>query len=256
MLHRVARYDRVIDAPPERVWENVHDWEHLPHLHGSSFRSIERIEQSAAGWRARIGLYPDHEIVLELVIEGDRYVSRTLEGQGAGSEIWTTLTPGPSAEQTTVRVDFDIAGLDEASEGERSAIGDLYESLYTRLWDEDESMILERIARLTAREQPRPQALSLGLRSALSLPAEFVLDGARVRVEERDGALVAYSLVCPHWLGPLEEDDDPDRLRCPWHGYRFDRTTGRSCDGRGLRLAPAPRVTEDEETGEVRLLHR
>ena len=41
MLHRVARYDRVIDAPPERVWENVHDWEHLPHLHGSSFRSIE-----------------------------------------------------------------------------------------------------------------------------------------------------------------------------------------------------------------------
>ena len=54
--------------------------------------------------------------------------------------------------------------------------------------------------------------------------------------------------------GPLEEVmPENGILRCPWHGYRFDLRTGASADGRGCRLAPAPRVFVDPVTGEVSL---
>ena len=112
-LTRVATYHRVVGASEERVWENVRDWEHLPYLHASSFRSIALEEAGAWGWRARIGLHPDDEIVLELRIEADapRYVSRTLAGAGTGSEIWTTVTPD-APQRTAIDVEFwlpDIA---------------------------------------------------------------------------------------------------------------------------------------------------
>jgi len=251
MLQRVASYDRIVGASLERAWENVRDWEHLPHLHKSSFRSIELIEQSRAGWRARIGIPPGEEIVLELVIDGDRYVSRTLEGPAAGSEIWTTLSVGPDAEQTAVHVDFDIAGLADTDPAGRAAVGQLYRTLYTRLWDEDEAMMRQRAARLRDRARPRSGRLSLGPRASLQLPVDVEFEGRRVRVDEQEGELIAHSLVCPHWLGPLESGEGPGVLRCPWHGYAFDRATGRSCDGRGLRLQAPPRVVTDVTHGEV-----
>ena len=90
----VASYRRTVHASETRVWENVRDWEHLPWLHAASFRSIARLDEGDWGWRARIGLQPAAEIVLELVIDSSsaRYVSRTLAGPGVGSEIWN-LTP-------------------------------------------------------------------------------------------------------------------------------------------------------------------
>ncbi|MGE0682172.1 MAG: hypothetical protein AB7P69_14895, partial [Candidatus Binatia bacterium] len=53
-LTLVATYRRTIHASLERVLENVRDWEHLPWLHRSSFRSIELLEQTSTSWRARI----------------------------------------------------------------------------------------------------------------------------------------------------------------------------------------------------------
>ena len=50
-LVEVARYQRTIYAPLERVWENVLDWEHLPHLHASSFNYIELDDGGEWGWR-------------------------------------------------------------------------------------------------------------------------------------------------------------------------------------------------------------
>lgn len=45
--------------------------------------------------------------------------------------------------------------------------------------------------------------------------------GARFRIVELDGALVANAATCPHWSGPLDEAPVLDGcVRCPWHGYR------------------------------------
>src|SRR5258707_14829051 len=95
-LTSVAVYRRRIGASLERVWENARDWEHLPWLHRESFASVALEHQDERGWRARIGLRAAAltEIRLELVASDDRrYVSRTLEGPGAASEIWTRLDP-------------------------------------------------------------------------------------------------------------------------------------------------------------------
>ena len=72
------------------------------------------------------------------------------------------------------------------------------------------------------------------------------LAGERIRVVELGGELVAHATRCPHWLGPLEDAPLEDGcVSCPWHGYRFDVRTGRSADGRRLRLAPAARIEVD-----------
>jgi nitrite reductase/ring-hydroxylating ferredoxin subunit len=72
-------------------------------------------------------------------------------------------------------------------------------------------------------------------------------------VLEIDGELVAYFSACPHRLGPLQADGDAGRLRCPWHGYAFDLRRRESCDGRGLRMRPGPRVRVEGPDEEVRL---
>jgi len=238
VLRTVARYDRIVDASLERAWENVRDWEHLPWLHSSSFHSIALLGQSSAGWQARIGLPTGDEIVLELVIDGARYVSRTLEGNGAGTEIWTELQPQDET-RTHVQVSFNLPGLAGQPDATLDKLGALLRGLYTRLWDEDEAMMIERAAALARLAEPSPRELDLGPREALRFPFDIDAGGQRLRITELGGELRVDTRTCPHWLGPLEPTEDPTVVQCPWHGYRFDPQTRKSCDGRGLRL-PAP----------------
>ncbi len=148
-LDKVATYRRTVHASTERVWENVHDWEHLPWLHRESFCAIEPLDRGDWGWRARIGLQPAGQgksIELELVLEpGEpRYVSRTLSGPGAGSEIWTRVE-SLGAERTAIEVEF---WLPDVRPKQFDALGAAYLKLYSRLWDEDESMMMRRTERL------------------------------------------------------------------------------------------------------------
>lgn len=258
-LTRVATYRRKVRASLRRVWENVYDWEHLPWLHGESFCGIELEDSGAWGWRARIRLQPverRNEIRLELVTERAvrRYVSRTLEGTGKGGEIWTHLDP-VGEHETHIAVEFWLPGVRPES-AERLGAG--FVRLYTRLWDEDESMMMEREARLRERA-PRDAAdpVSLGplaqLRSRLPLVVDF--GGHPFRIVELDGELIAHSTICPHLLGPLGcVPFESGRIRCPWHGYEYDARTGRSAQGRAHTLERAPRIELDDRTGEVRLL--
>ena len=254
-LTSVAVYERPIHASIERVWENVHDWEHLPWLHSGSFDSIELIENGDWGWRARIGVPQGREILLELVLDGDgRYVSRTLEGPGAGTEIWTTLSP-KGADRTDIRIEFLVPGVPESAAGR---VGARFTKLYTQLWDEDEAMMQRRTALLArVRSGEPPPALDLGPEDEARARAPFGVEfgGARYRVVLVSGELLAHSAVCPHWLGPLDEGEVADgAVTCPWHGYRFDVRSGRRCDAESpMRLPPAPSVVVDSSSGRVRL---
>lgn len=259
-LALAGTYRREVAASLARVWENVHDWEHLPALHGSSFAAAELLERGAWGWRVRLVAQPGderHAQLIELrVAEPHRYCVTTLEGPGRGSEIRVRLMPR-SAHATGVVVEFHVPGL---APERLSQVGARYVELYARLWDEDEAMMVAReraCARARARRDrdasaPADQDLGRVAEVRTRLPLQVEFGGVPFRVVEVDGTLLAHAATCPHWLGPLAEAPlDDGCVRCPWHGYRFDVRTGASADGRGLRLATPPRVMVED--GRVRL---
>jgi len=259
-LISVATYERSLPVSTERVWENVHDWEHLPWLHGGSFWDIELLGSGDWGWRANIGIQPEAQqrrIELELVLESDTpvYLSRTLSGPGAGSEIWTTVEERDD-DRSAVTVDFRLPDPDPTG---AEALGAGFVRLYTRLWDEDESMMVRRAELLGQPRSPRARSETreLGTLDELRarLPLRVELAGRPYRVLELDGELVAHATTCPHLLGPLHDAPVEDgALRCPWHGYAFDVCSGASADGRRMRLAPAPRVERHGSPEQVRLV--
>jgi nitrite reductase/ring-hydroxylating ferredoxin subunit len=259
-LTRVATYRRRLAAGEPRVWENVRDWEHLPWLHAASFRSIALEDEGRWGWRARIGLPPagGPEILLELRIDAPRYVARTLAGPGAGSEVWTRVEAIDAA-ATAVEVEF---WLPDVAPERAAALGAAYTALYQRLWDEDEAMMVGRqaaldAARAAAGGRSAPATLALGPLPALRarLPLCVELAGARWRVLEWQGELLAHAARCPHRGGPLADAPPAadGTLACPWHGWRFDLRSGRRADAPGARLPAPPRV-EVGADGEVRLV--
>jgi nitrite reductase/ring-hydroxylating ferredoxin subunit len=258
-LTSVATYRRRLAASAERVWENVRDWEHLPWLHRESFASIELEHEDARGWRAAIGLRAaaDARIRLELVASDDRrYVARTLAGPGTATEIWTQLAP-IDAQRTDIEVEFLVPDVDS---GRRDALGAAYVALYTRLWDQDEAMMQRRSFLLGAPRAARAarDPVDLGPADELEarLPLRAVFGGRPVVIARVAGELLAYSALCPHALGPLDERPLVDgRVECPWHGKAFDVRSGRACDPASrMRLAPAPRV--EIAGGHARLVTR
>jgi nitrite reductase/ring-hydroxylating ferredoxin subunit len=254
-LVSVAVYRRTVHASVSRIWENVLDWEHLPWLHRTSFSKIDLVDSGAWGWRARVGLQPasaGREILLDLRVDraNGRYLSHTLEGAGKGTEIWTRLVPRDDA-NTEIEVEFLVPGV---RPDRIEAAGAAFVALYTRLWDEDESMMVRRTALLdTPRGRrsagaPAPEPLDLGPEAEVRARSPFVVDfgGDRFRIVAIDGELVAHATVCPHRLGPLGDGAlEGASVRCPWHGYRFDVRSGACSEDPRLRLASAPRVRVD-----------
>ncbi len=258
-LAEVASYTRRVRASAERVWENVHDWEHLPYLHASAFRGIHCSRADASGWRAQVGLANGAEIDLELALEqGARsYHSRTLGGAGAGTDIWTHVSEAAPG-VTEIAVSFLAPGVPENT---REALGAAFVRLYTRLWDEDEAMMQHRQAFLdgAAPRVPRPGARPphlLGNASTLreSLPRTVDLGEDRFVVREHAGRLVAHSATCPHWGAALAEARIEDgAVVCPWHGHRYDLTTGRGPISQRCRM-PARAEVRVSERGEAWLV--
>ena len=260
-LEVVATYRRTIGASLDRVWENVLDWEHLPWLHSGSFADIHCHDAGKWGWRAQVR-YPggEHLSNIELLTDdaAGHYVTRVIDGPGAGGEIWTTLRR--AAERATDIVVEFCARVPEGIEPESMGAG--YLALYEQLWNEDEQMMQQRQAELDRRESDSLAAtlggaVDLGTRAEVEskLPLRVEAFGSRLQIASVDGDWVVHSLVCPHLLGPL--DDAPvvnGEIECPWHGYRFDVRTGRSCDGKRLRLANLARLEIDEVADRVRLV--
>jgi nitrite reductase/ring-hydroxylating ferredoxin subunit len=256
-LMRVATYQRSIRASIERVWENVFDWEHLPWLHRDSFCGLEHVESGPWGWRVHVGLPPadrSRRISLELLVEAEasRYVTRTIGGLGKGTEIWTRLS-ATDEETTDIEVEFL---LPDVKPEQVDALGAAMTTLYTKLWDEDELMMMRRTQLLATGVADGEKSMCLGTAAEVRTrtPFEVELGGRSYRVLELDGELLAHTTVCPHLLGPLGDAEVRDgRVVCPWHGYEFDLRTGRSCDGRSLRLRPRPKLEIDPDSTRVTL---
>jgi len=246
-LELAVTWRREVRAGIERIWENVFDWEHLPVLHEMYFNAVEQIEIGDWGWRVALTKNPgtpDRSMVLEMRADREkaRYRVQTLSGDGAGTEIWTLLTP-LAPHRTAVEVRYY---LPERRPERLAALADKYRASCVRLWNEDEAMMMRREEMMTRAsaerrrsEKPVPLGPSAGLRRRLPLLVEYEGEPFRI-VEGEDGSLLAHATICPHWLGPLDEAAPQNGiLRCPWHGYRFDMRSGESADGRGYRLAPA-----------------
>ncbi len=244
-------YERQLGASLARVWENVYDWEHLPWLHDSTFKSIRLEANGDWGWRARASTtpQPDDGGLIELVTDkpNHRYVARTIDGPGKGSEIWTNLEVIDD-HKTGVQVKFLVPPMEGVDPKD---IGDVLGAVYQTLWDEDEAMMVARQQELDrGRLDPPTETLDIGT----DLPQTIEWAGHKVRIVELKGDLVAYSLRCPHILGPLDEAEIKDGcVTCPWHGYKFDVRTRKQVGGQGLRLRPAFQVKWDEATGHIQL---
>jgi nitrite reductase/ring-hydroxylating ferredoxin subunit len=247
-------YRRVLPVSLERLYENALDWEHLPHVHASSFASLRCQDAGAWGWRVATVTARGHRSVIELTLDRGchRWITRTLEGHGAGSEIWTHAFP-LAPQRVDIVVDFFVPGLDD---GHRARVGESYADLYARLYDEDVAMMTERQRQLDRRLVRAPdggRTLALGPRSELTLPMDLVLGGREFVLAEVDGALTVFPRQCPHQLGPLSADRlEGNVLSCPWHGDRFDVRSGDNLSGRSCRLSHRPEIIVDGH-GHVRL---
>lgn len=251
-----AVYERVIDASLARAWENVLDWEHLPHLHDSSFSSLELEDAGQWGWRARTKGVPEEtspETLIELVVDrpNSRYVSRTLAGGLPGMEIWTHFAKADER-KTQIKVEFHIPHVDENG---AAKLGEIMLGLYETLWDEDERMMVERQkaldAKSTSSSTDQPQEIDLGMADALAnkLPLTIELEGRPVNIVKINDRFHAYAAECPHMLAPLSDVpvDQEGCITCPWHGYRFDIRTGDVTNGKDLSLTPGFKVTLTEQ---------
>jgi nitrite reductase/ring-hydroxylating ferredoxin subunit len=243
----IATYHRAMPVSLERLYENAIDWAHLPYLHSSTFVRINCLEAGEWGFRAQIwqrARKDGQSFIIELRLDRDcyRWITRTLEGPGRGTEIWTRAFP-IGERQTDVVVDFLVPGVVKAR---IKPLRDFFVELYTRLYDEDERMMTVRQERLDALRRPEikgPNKRELGPLDELrkQLPLVFVLGERSFRLVELNRKLIAHSVVCPHMFGPLEQTKIQDNgiVECPWHGYRFDLSTGACLSNRQYRLAPA-----------------
>src|SRR6266576_3107273 len=109
--------------------QDIHRERIVPHA--ATYRrelpvSIERLYENAIDWELR------------------RWITSTLDGPGAGSEIWTHAHV-LGGRQTLVVVDFFVPGLEM---DQRQEVGRYYSELYARLYDEDIRMMAERQSQL------------------------------------------------------------------------------------------------------------
>lgn len=67
-------------------------------------------------------------------------------------------------------------------------------------------------------------------------------------IHTKNNEWVATQAHCPHLDYPLVEGhlNGFNEIVCPWHGYRFNLSTGRECQGRGQELKTYPvQISED-----------
>ncbi|MEL6858443.1 MAG: Rieske 2Fe-2S domain-containing protein [Pseudomonadota bacterium] len=254
-LHYLGSYKRKLRTNMARMMENAYDWEHLPHVHASSFASIDLIDEGTWGWRAKIGLPGGGHQLLDLLVDRPEnyWVSTVYSGPGIGTQIHTQAVT-LNADEIEVDVRFYLPeGPVDKSVGE--AILGYLSDQYRQLYDEDIDLMSGRQSALNDRSRWR-QGGSAEARVLVAREADMDRTQTHM-VETPDGRYcvrywrekwIAHSAICPHLLGPLGDStiDADGAITCPWHGYRFDLETGENLGGQCKALAPAPRLEIDQ----------
>lgn len=74
----------------------------------------------------------------------------------------------------------------------------------------------------------------------------FEVKGKTLAVFNVDGRFYATDNECPHRGGPLGEGElDGAVIRCPWHAWRWDVTTGANVNNPAVKIACFPVTIED-----------
>ena len=249
---RVARYERLIKANLERVWENVRDWAHLPWLHSGSFNFVSLDMEGDWGWRTWSSASHSGHVELCIDLPRQRYVARSYRHQQQISEIWTTLTP--IDDDTQILVEFHVP---DVAPQDSNKVGQIFLDLYKTLWDEDELMMRDRQQQLSP-QPPGPEVVNLGTPAAFlqSLPRRVTIRQHTFQISLVAGEPVVYTTTCPHLLGPLSQADAlSGQVSCPWHGYRFNVHTGAclSPENAKCRLRQSPVIRPDPVSGDLLL---
>lgn len=155
-LQYLGNYERRLPVNMERMLENALDWEHLPHMHASSFADIACIDSGRWGWRAvalPAGDQPQEQ-VLELLVDHERnyWATTILTGAIAGIEIHTQATAVSAA-----AIDIDVRFL--SSQPLPQELAELFlaglQQQYAVLYDEDVALMSGRQAALDDRARWR-----------------------------------------------------------------------------------------------------
>ncbi len=238
-IDHVGTYQRVLPVSLARMFENALDWEHLPFLHASSFTGIACEDAGPWGWRARVLDAKGRESLLELSLDTTqrRWITRTLSGEFAGTEIWTyVLERGP--QEIEIIVDFHVPRIAPEL---RERIGQAYARVYETLYDEDTAMMRARQVLLDSRILPvqdNAESVCLGEMETLVLPIATRFAGREVVIHSIAGLPVVHVARCPHQGAPLISGQVTGNvLACPWHGYRFDLSSGQCTSGADCSIA-------------------
>jgi nitrite reductase/ring-hydroxylating ferredoxin subunit len=74
------------------------------------------------------------------------------------------------------------------------------------------------------------------------------VDGRTLALFNVAGTYYALDNACPHRGGPLGDGDlDGTAIACPWHGWRWDVTTGANTNNPAVRVPCFPVSVEGEQ---------
>ncbi|SMF19031.1 Rieske (2Fe-2S) protein [Pseudobacteriovorax antillogorgiicola] len=246
---QVARYHRRIPVSLVRIFENVYDWEHLPHLHSSTFAELRLIEVGRQYFKAQSVIEPK---ILGLSQKFSLYGSRKrrlwqvkiLDGIQKGMIVHTKVKP---LQERLIEVDVQF--FVPLRKLHLIPLAWLTKITYKRLYEEDAAMMVERQEQLDrlkrSQECDLASPLDLGDESVIrqNQPFKFSRGKFSFWLLQHQGVWRAFSSTCPHMLAELDTSHiNGDHVECPWHGYRFRIDDG-TCQNDRWRLA-CPRIEE------------
>lgn len=254
----IGDYSRRIPVSLNRMIENAYDWEHLPFIHSSTFHDIELIAEGAWGWRAKVRSAKSkgsETSLLELLVDAEKHYWATtvVQGVGEGVEIHTQAT---QLSEREIEVDVRFYLPKTVNWLSKKLAFWYLRRQYRNLYDEDAALMRDRQSAIDDQRRwreltsPSGDRMLVGKLEQLDLGKTRVVEAARGRicVSHHNGQWRAYSAVCPHQLGKLDDAkiQSQGEIVCPWHGYRFDISNGENLDRKCTALTLFKTEIEDD----------